>query len=99
VKKVKNRLFVLLLIAGIYVVLSAMNQGGSSGKSLHQQMADFQRAIGGVGLGAVMVPAWNFRDFDPRLQQSSYDSLFPIPAGYSYSPDRLSMVTSFAEEK
>jgi hypothetical protein len=57
----------------------------------------FQQAIGGVGLGAVTVPAWNFRDYDPRLQQFAEDVLYPIPAGYSYSPDRLTMVSSFIE--
>jgi hypothetical protein len=59
----------------------------------------FQRAIGGVGLGAVMVPAWNFRDYDPRLQQVADDSIYPLPGGYSYTPERLVMVTSFATGK
>ena len=58
----------------------------------------FQQAIGGVGLGSVTVPAWNFSDYDPRLQDLSEDVLYPIPGGYSYSPDRLGMVTCFAAE-
>lgn len=58
----------------------------------------FQQAIGGVGLGSVTAPAWNFSDYDPRLQDQSEDVLYPIPGGYSYSPDRLGMVTSFAAE-
>ena len=56
----------------------------------------FQQAIGGVGLGSVTVPAWNFSDYDPRLQQQKEDVLYPLPGGYSYSPDRLAMVTHFS---
>ena len=55
----------------------------------------FQQEIGGVGMGAVMAPAWNFSDYDPRLQTDPLVEIYPIPAGYSYSPDRLSMVSSF----
>ena len=58
----------------------------------------FQQAIGGVGLGALITPAWNFSDFDPRLQQYPADHLYPVPSGFPYSPDRLSMVSSFTDE-
>jgi len=57
----------------------------------------FQTALGGMGMGATTVPAWNFSDFDPRLQPDGYDRLYPIPGGYSYSPDRLTMVSSFKD--
>ncbi len=60
-------------------------------------MASFQKSIGGVGLGAVLVPAWNFSDFDPRLQPEATDSLYPLPGGYAYSPDRLAMVSNFGQ--
>ena len=55
----------------------------------------FQQEIGGVGMGAVMAPAWNFSDYDPRLQTDPFVEIYPIPSGFSYSPDRLSMVSSF----
>lgn len=61
----------------------------------YQQMTSFQQSVGGVGLGAVLVPAWNFSDFDPRLQPKATDTIYPIPGGYSYSPDRLAMVSAF----
>ncbi|MEN8200383.1 MAG: hypothetical protein ABFR63_09970 [Thermodesulfobacteriota bacterium] len=57
----------------------------------------FQAAVGGMGMGAVTVPSWNFGDFDPRLQPGGYDRSYPIPGGYSYSPDRLTMVSSFQD--
>ncbi len=60
--------------------------------------AEFQERIGGVGLGAILVPAWNFSDYDPRLQPVAADSLYPVPGGYSYSPDRLAMVSRFRGE-
>lgn len=62
------------------------------------QKIRFQQLIGGLGLGAVTVPAWNFSDYDPRLQSGPVDTLYPIPAGYSYSPDRLAMVSNFAKQ-
>ncbi len=56
----------------------------------------FQHKVGGLGMGSVIVPRWNFRDYDPRLQPVANDELYPLPGGYAYSPDRLSMVSSFA---
>jgi len=57
----------------------------------------FQAALGGVGLGAVRVPAWNIMDYDPRLQSLPFDRVYPIPGGYGYSPDRLTAVSAFPE--
>ena len=90
---------VLLFILGVAVLFLTVNQIRSPSDILRREMVSFQQAIGGVGLGAVMIPAWNFSDYDPRLQQAPGDLLYPIPAGYSYSPDRLSMVTFFGVEK
>jgi len=59
------------------------------------EMMRFQQMIGGVGLGAVTVPAWNFSDYDPRLQPEPTDVLYPVPGGYAYSPDRPAMVSWF----
>jgi len=64
---------------------------------LQDDSFSFQNAIGGVGMGAITVPSWNFSDFDPRLQTDGYDRIYPIPGGYSYSPDRLTMVSSFKD--
>ena len=91
-------IFTLLFIAGVTVVLISVNRKSYFDDPLKQEMVSFQHAIGGVGMGAVMVPAWNFSDYDPRLQESSEDAVYPVPAGYSFSPDRLSMVSSFELE-
>ena len=89
---------ILVLLTGFLCWLSGWRTGGIDGVADPLSMADFQRGIGGVGMGAVMVPAWNFCDFDPRLQSHGFDTLYPVPAGYSYSPDRLSMVSSFRKD-
>lgn len=58
----------------------------------------FQSALGGIGTGAATVPAWNFGDYDSRLQPGGYDRSYPIPGGYSYSPDRLTMISGFQDQ-
>jgi hypothetical protein len=85
----------LLLV--VFTVILNDNQGVSDDGNI--KMMHFQQMIGGVGLGAVIVPAWNFCDYDPRLQPDPIDILYPIPGGYAYSPDRLAMVTSFRKAK
>ena len=87
-------LAVCILVVSVVVFrdVGAMQRGYQDDQFL------FQQAIGGVGLGSVTVPSWNFSDYDPRLQDLSEDVLYPIPGGYSYSPDRLGMVTCFAAE-
>lgn len=54
-----------------------------------------QRSIGGLGLGAVLTPAWNWRDYDPRVQGLPEDELFPVPGAPGFSPERLNMVSAF----
>jgi hypothetical protein len=83
-----------LLVVVVSVIWIDWRQANDS---MNLEKFRFQQAIGGVGLGSVTVPAWNFRDYDPRLQQVAQDVLYPIPGGYSYSPDRLSMVFTFTE--
>ncbi len=92
----KSVIFLRVIAAmGGLVALFFLLANTDSGKQLFQKRVAFQQAIGGVGLGSTLVPAWNFSDFDPRLQKSPADRVFPVPSGYSYSPDRLSMVSSF----
>jgi len=84
---------IMFLVATVVIVLSLENGNKQTAKQAARQ--SFQTALGGVGMGATTVPAWNFGDYDPRLQPGAYDRLYPIPGGYSYSPDRLTMVSSF----
>lgn len=90
-------LTVLGLLALALLIIWQDSRADSNAQRLG--MFHFQRDVGGVGLGAVLVPAWNFRDYDPRLQQVAADTVYPLPGGYSYSPERLLMVTSFENGK
>jgi hypothetical protein len=73
------------------------------GAALHAERAaprpaaqrELQRALGGVGLGAGVVPAWSFNAFDPRLEPTCESSDWPIPGGACYSPDHVGPVSHF----
>lgn len=91
---------ILFVLAGCMLVV-AFVVAGDVNNGRHSYREDqflFQQSIGGLGLGSVTVPAWNFSDYDPRIQEWGDDTLYPIPGGYSFSPDRLAMVTCFAAE-
>jgi hypothetical protein len=60
-------------------------------------MVAFQKMVGGLGMGAISSPIWNFINFDPRIQSVDDSTLWPIPGGYSYSPDRTATVSYFEE--
>ena len=48
-------------------------------------------------MGAISTPMWNFINFDPRIQPVDDSTLWPIPGGYSYGPDRTATVSYFEE--
>lgn len=88
-------LFLAVLIA-LTVMMIALDQ--YSWKRIHSdQMVAFQRMVGGVGMGAISTPIWNFINFDPRIQPIDDSTLWPIPGGYSYGPDRTATVSYFEE--
>jgi hypothetical protein len=51
----------------------------------------FQRYVHGIGLGASASPEWGFIDYDMRIDSVDDTNLWPMPGGYSYSPERLSV--------
>lgn len=55
-----------------------------------------QRAAGGLGLGASVVPAWSFNAFDPRAEPICESSDWPLPGGVCYSPDHVGPVSHFS---
>ncbi len=92
--------FLTVLMACVLIVTGVVVFDVTRGQHRYKDnQFTFQQTIGGVGLGAVIVPAWNFSDYDPRLQEYKGDDLYPIPGLFSYSPDRMAMVTSFGIEK
>jgi len=61
------------------------------------RMRSFQKAVGGVGMGADSTPAWNLIHYDPRLQSVDDSNLWPTPGGYPFSPSAVSIVIVFRE--
>ena len=57
----------------------------------------FQRACGGLGMGAIAVPVWQFINYDARVYSVDDSLTWPIPGGYSYGPDRTGTVSHFEE--
>jgi len=52
-----------------------------------EKIRAFQQYVCGFGLGASVNPGWGFLNFDPRVDSVDETGLFPVPGGYSYSPD------------
>ena len=95
-KKIRSYLFFLVVLIALTVLAIAWDQ--YSWKRIHSdQMVAFQRMVGGVGMGAISTPIWNFINFDPRIQPMDDSTLWPIPGGYSYGPDRTATVSYFEE--
>jgi hypothetical protein len=60
-------------------------------------MRTFQRATGGVGMGAIATPLWQFINYDARIVSVDDSMTWPVPGGYSYGPDRTGSVSYFQE--
>lgn len=63
----------------------------------HQAAHTFQKAVGGLGMGAIATPIWQFINYDPRIMSVDDSITWPIPGGYSFGPDRTGTVSSFHE--
>lgn len=58
----------------------------------------FQQATGGLGMGAIASPVWQFINYDARILSIDDSITWPVPGGYSFGPDRTGTVTYFHEE-
>jgi hypothetical protein len=95
-RKIRFYLLFLLILIGLTVLAIAIDL--YSWKRIQSdQMVAFQRVVGGVGMGAISTPMWNFINFDPRIQPVDDSTLWPIPGGYSYGPDRTATISYFEE--
>jgi len=94
----KVRIYLLFLMILITLTIFSIAYDQYSWKRIKaDQMITFQRMVGGVGMGAISCPIWNFINFDPRIQPVDDSTLWPIPGGYSYGPDRTATVSYFEE--
>lgn len=62
-----------------------------------EDMRSFQRATGGLGMGAIATPIWQFINYDVRIFSVDDSMTWPVPGGYSYGPDRTGTVSYFEE--
>jgi len=95
-RKIRFYLFFLIVLIALTAFTITLDQ--YSWKNIQaEQMIGFQKMVGGVGMGAISTPIWNFINFDPRIQPIDDSTLWPIPGGYSYGPDRTATVSYFEE--
>ena len=95
-RKIRFYLFFLIVLIALTVFTITLDQ--YSWKNIQaKQMIGFQKMVGGVGMGAISTPIWNFINFDPRIQPIDDSTLWPIPGGSSYGPDRTATVSYFEE--
>lgn len=73
-------LSVLSLALTVYEWQAGSNDG-------HEKAGVFQKIACGFGMGLSVNPKWGFVTFDPRIDNVDETVLFPVPGGYSYSPD------------
>jgi hypothetical protein len=96
IRKIQSYLLFLMVLITLTILAIAWDQH-SWKKIRSDQMVAFQRMVGGVGMGAISTPIWNFINFDPRIQPVDDSTLWPIPGGYSYGPDRTATISYFEE--
>lgn len=66
-------------------------------RSENEAVRHFQGLVCGLGLGAAVSPDWGFLSYDPRIDPVDETNLWPVPAGYSYAPERGLSVSAFQE--
>lgn len=83
----------LVTITGAAIALDTLAWKGQKA----QEIKIFQKATGGLGMGAIATPLWQFINYDARVLSIDDSITWPIPGGYSYGPDRTGAVSYFRE--
>lgn len=96
----ENRFHRLLIALGALVLVTVAAIGWDV-MAWHGRRSEytviFQKATGGLGLGAIATPIWQFINYDARILSVDDSITWPIPGGYSYGPDRTATVSYFEE--
>jgi hypothetical protein len=79
-------------VAALAVLGFTFVQARRAGARRARASADYQRLVGGLGMGATAAPYWDFSSYDPRLDPDCGCALWPVPGGYLYSPEHLTTV-------
>lgn len=83
----------LMVIAGAAIAVDMKAWQGRRAENIKI----FQKATGGLGMGAIACPIWQFINYDARVLSVDDSITWPVPGGYSYGPDRTGTVTYFEE--
>ena len=83
----------LTVIMAAVVALTAaatilVSDGSGRGKEEKSAGRMFQRTVCGLGIGSALRPDWGFATYDPRVDSTDETRLWPVPGGYSYSPEK-----------
>ncbi len=92
-----HKLIITIIVLLASSLLIILNEWHSWKNYESVEMKAFQRYVCGLGLGASINPAWGFINYDARVDHVDETQLWPIPGGYSYSPDRGLSVSDFKE--
>ena len=87
--------FVIFLVAITAAAIALDMQAWRGHKA--EDIRVFQRATGGLGMGAIATPIWQFINYDARILSVDDSITWPVPGGYSYGPDRTGTVSYFEE--
>lgn len=87
-------LVLLVTITGAAIALDMLVWKGQRA----QEIRTFQKAVGGLGMGAIATPLWQFINYDRRVLSVDDSITWPVPGGYSYGPDRTGAVSYFEEK-
>jgi len=85
-----------LLALAVILVAAALAAALGPGATVPEG-GSFQRAVGGLGLGAVAAPRWSFHALDPRLAPTDETLCAPLPGRIFPNPDASSGVGRFPE--
>ncbi len=85
-KRHKSVIFIItVLLIATFSILGFESVGLRKGEPTKGALQEY---LSGLGLGAVIRPEWGFLNYDARIDFWDETTLWPLPGGYSYSPDR-----------
>ncbi|MBI3353437.1 MAG: hypothetical protein HY034_00890 [Nitrospirae bacterium] len=91
----KDVIYIILVICLVIFAVAAVvydSYGFRTGQRGY--IHSFQKATGGLGLGAVTKPAWCYINYDTRIEGSCSCIEWPVPGGYCYCPDHTGSIAS-----
>jgi len=95
-RRSRQAFILILLLVAITASAIVLDTVAWKGRKA-EEIKIFQKAVGGLGMGAIATPLWQFINYDTRVFSVDDSITWPIPGGYSYGPDRTGTVSYFRE--